>query len=127
MVVALLVLGCDRPQADFEGLVHTLQANLSTNELARPITYDIRKTDSLITPLIGQIQYTEIRRHYPNSEPGGDNWMGDEHRFTLAYQDHRWVFTRAEGRITWASGPTGPNTWCESAYPEIWRHLLGLQ
>jgi hypothetical protein len=84
-------------ETEFKAHLQLLQRN-TTNDLVAPITYDIRKTDSLVSPFMGQIEWAEAdnRHQEPNF---GEVWSGWAHRLTLAYQDHKWVLKKAESKF----------------------------
>jgi hypothetical protein len=94
----LILAGCNGPEAKLEGQVEALRRSiLATHksakdyELVGRIRYDIRKTDSLISPLEGQIDYTV-------------SWESEKERFfserrlIFAYQHRDWVLMGVQRR-----------------------------
>lgn len=85
------------PLADFK----TLVSKVSTFQVERDgaedyrsegVTYDVQKTDSLVSPYLGTLSYTQAGPY-------------DKHEYQLlfAWQEGKWVFK--SGTETWISGP----------------------
>jgi len=66
------------------------------------VSYDVQKTDSLVSPYAGYIEYTVIARF-----GSGDPHEGDE-RIELVYQENRWVVKRHLYRPVLLHGSVGP-------------------
>lgn len=117
LFLAGVVVGCSKPEDQFKAHVETLRRNI-TNELASPLAYDIRKTDSILSPLIGQIEYTEI------TEMGDWGWIGRSYRLAVAYQDKTWVLTKAQSRLEPDLGVA--REWFDSPHIREFNKMLGL-
>jgi hypothetical protein len=130
-VSVILFAGCGKtepkanPHEEFKAHVRTLQNNI-TNKLAEPVRYDIRKTDSIVSPLVGQIEYTEITQSTDNPSRGLI-WQGWSHRFTLAYQSSQWVLTKVEWKLDGSSVGLGSHSdWHDSSASETDKKMLGI-
>ena len=93
-----ILVGCNRPEAKLQGQIEALRRSVLANqksadddELVGPIKYDIRKTDSLVSPLEGEIDYTVTYKTMY-----GQTWR--ERRLTFAYQRGAWVLVRVQNK-----------------------------
>lgn len=94
----LILAGCNGPEAKLEGQVEALRRSIlathksaEDDELVGQIRYDIRKTDSLISPLEGQIDYT-VSFHVEKDR------LFSDRRLILAYQHRDWVLMGVQRR-----------------------------
>jgi hypothetical protein len=95
----LVLAGCSGPEVKLERQVDALRRSLLANhktaqdyQLVEPIQYDIRKTDSLISPLEGQIEYKVTY-----NDTGSQLWLA--RRLTFAYQHRAWVLVQVQRKM----------------------------
>ncbi len=85
-------------------------------------TYDVQKTDSLVSPYIGYVNYTEDM---------GKGAMA-KYKITLAFQDGAWVLQTVQRQFVWAGGSSSwkeilPSDDTASSAPfRVVKHALGL-
>ena len=118
-VTALMGCGKPQPDAEFKAHVALLQRN-NTNHLFAPISYDIRKTDSLISPFMGEIEWSEANaKDYAEGE--ANHWVFVwSRRLTLAYQEHRWILKKTEEKLDLFKKETDASTWKLTKAPSEW-------
>ena len=100
LIFITALMGCGKPQPDAEFKAHValLQRN-NTNHLFAPISYDIRKTDSLISPFMGEIEWGEANaKDYALKGENHFVFVWSK-RLTLAYQEHRWILKKTETKL----------------------------
>lgn len=129
VVICLGLMGCNKQQPDAESIAKTafqthlqlLQRN-TTNQIFVPFSYDIRKTDSLVSPFIGQIEWVDAMEGGPSGGRLG-------HRLTLVYQEDKWVMKMSESKVivAFSDGRERMGEWEDNGSVKgIYAHQLGL-
>lgn len=104
LALAIMLTGCGGSEAKLEAHIAVLRRSIEEGAakekdgwLVGGIRYDIRRTDSLVSPFEGTIEYTQ-------TYSVGGSW---ERRLTAEYQRGRWVLVRFQYR------PLGSEAWRE--------------
>ena len=95
------------PVKSFQAVVECLRANLKADEADKTmqykdeISYDVRKTDSLITPIVGVIIVKRISAASEEKikEEGGSIVKTSDNEITLGYENERWTLQSLDEKI----------------------------
>ena len=96
-IAGLFVVGCAGPQEKSLSALKKHVANLQKSfaddtDTISDVSYDVQKTDSVVSPFIGKIEY-EVQPY--DDDEGKPYSFHYEFKLTLAYQESRWVIKEA--------------------------------
>ncbi len=118
-VVVCLITGCGKsnpappsadPVAEFKAIVSRFMAK----ETVSDTSYDVTKTDSLVSPLQGTFRYSYIgQNRRGHSEPGVAYWQA-----AFTYQDKQWALQRVCCRVNDTGETVCDGDFAHSEYAE---------
>ncbi len=79
------------PVASLRALVASVKERGSEKYVARAMTYDVVKTESLVSPYVATVDWASYERAASDSEPGDEPRFRGAYWARLAFQDGRWV------------------------------------